>query len=402
MIRFSPMRVALVVLPALALLWVSLAVTMVGVLGTRRPQLVLTWWPWSARAKATSAASMIAGNRGAAQLRQTVNLAQGALRRELLRPEAYRTLALVRVHQGDERGSLGLLQASEGVSRRDVETELLLIEANVAQGNVAGALIHYDRILTVKPEMASVLFPILATASADAAVRPVLASILGRRPTWGMAYLIFLLDQGKNAPAILTAATALRPDPRRQEERERLRDALVKLVEARQYGSAYALYRRALPQETGLLRNGSFQRDNLLQPFDWQVSDDADLGGVIESIPGTGSALIIIATNGRGGQIARQLLMLPPGPARLAATAGNTASAAIDRPRLVLTCASDGRAIGALPMSVAGDRGATASTTVTVPPACVAQWLAITASSPEEGDAHQPWITRISVVPVRK
>ena len=70
--------------------------------------------------------------------------------------------------QATARGQIAL---AEQITRRDLPSELLLINSADAQGDVASALRHYDHALSAYPGIREQLLPILASGLSDPEVR---------------------------------------------------------------------------------------------------------------------------------------------------------------------------------------------------------------------------------------
>src|SRR3546814_1290750 len=69
--------------------------------------------------------------------------------------------------RGDQAKGERLLAYSQKLSRRDLRTQLMAIELAVAQGDISGALRHYDIALRTKKNAPELLFPVLTSALPD-------------------------------------------------------------------------------------------------------------------------------------------------------------------------------------------------------------------------------------------
>jgi hypothetical protein len=295
------------------------------------------------------------------------------------------------------------MRFAESLSRRDLPTELWLIEANVQRNDIEGALTHYDRALRTSLLAGEVLYPVLVQAAGDRRVMLPVARLVGSRPLWWSDFAHRLVAESRSPAAIVTVIGALRLDPHIDGERDLLVAAFNKLIEERAYVSVAWLYRQATGLGDGssapLVRNGDFQSENRLPPFDWGLTDQSDLGGRMEPPPGGGDdrALIITASNGARGEAARQFVVLPPGAYRLTARVGNVAGEANDLPHILLFCLSGSRVLLDVRWPPTPPQGRPISQDFTVPAGCSAQWLQIVANGPLNGTAPESWIDAIAI-----
>jgi hypothetical protein len=176
-----------------------------------------------------------------------------------------------------------------------------------------------------------------------------------------------------------------------------------RLIEAHDLQGAYAFYARingSGTPSTSYVRNGSFELENTLPPFDWVLSDAEGLQALMQlhaSGPG-GRELLLVARNGLGGELARQLLRLSPGRFRLTGLVGDVGGAEGDRPQIQLTCIQTGATPVDLRLPSSPSGGIGIRQDFTVPPAgCPFQWLRINARSRLDDDAPSPWVDDIAI-----
>jgi O-antigen ligase/tetratricopeptide (TPR) repeat protein len=394
-------RIAAGVVVAVALGWLAIGVTQAAVDGRMRPNQV-AWWPLDADAHANRAARVLeSGARiPPAALAGATADAQAALQREPVNAVAARTLGLLAARRGNEAQANRLMRYSEMLSRRDLLTQLWMIESNVQRNDIGEALRHYDRALRTSDGARDLLFPILIDAAASPAVTPQLGRLLAARPAWWEAFVTRLVTEGRSPMAIEAIILATRLDPAIAGERSLLGAAVNRLTQLGDYQRALDLYRRAGGTGNALVRNGNFEADNRFAPLDWVLGDSLGAGGMMQpGLPGGGRALLMVVEPGSsGGTVARQLLVLPAGAYRFTALAGRVSGE--DRPRITLTCVRSNAALFDLRLPASGPGGQTIGQDFTVGgAACPAQWLIIAASQPT-GD-EGPWIDRISVMPAR-
>ncbi len=97
-----------------------------------------------------------------------------------------------------------LMQLSERASRRDMFAQIWLIEDAVGKGDVAGALKHYDRALSVRPVLAGQLFPVLIAASSEPAIQKALVPYLRANRPWVPSFLSVLVAKSPDPVGVAT------------------------------------------------------------------------------------------------------------------------------------------------------------------------------------------------------
>jgi len=395
-------RVGPVLALGAGLLWLSFVVSTNTVFGRRAPRLAgLAGWS-GAEARASEAQSLLRPDASRAVLARADGLARDALDRELLNARAASVLGSTAALRGDARTAERMFRFSETITRRDLTTQLWLMEAAVQRGDAVGALRHYDRAMSVSIPSWNLLVPVLATAAAEPAIARALAVHLRRRPNWWRAFADqFITTNPDPATAFPIVLPALRLAPRNDIDRPYLMRAAQKLAAVGAYDEAWTLYRQstgASPAARAGLRNGEFEGENLVAPFDWQLIDGEGLSAVIQSreTGGAGNALYLTADAGRMGDVARQLLLLAPGRYLLSGTSGGTSSQT-DRPEVAVTCAGAGTPLLQSPVPPADDGGRRFAVAFDVPAICPAQWLLVRARAPLDTSAPPSWIDALSI-----
>ena len=410
LLRRSPLaRIIAILLAAPVALWLTFAATFAQAVGDRQPAAALSWRHANAAAQAESAWQMLASRRAPTrgQIARAKALAESALRREPGNVTAVRTLGLIAAGGGDQPRAQRLFRYSESLSRRDLPTQLWLIESEVAENDIEGALRHYDRALRTSMTARDLLIPILIQASADPAVARPLGARMAARPEWWTIAIGPIIRYTPNPVSLLPMIDAMRLDLDERLDRGVLVAAQQRLVEAGEYAAASRLHARATGGAGRGVTNGDFNDDRGLPPFDWVLIDDVGLGARVQpgAGPGNNGALFLIAEQGRGGQVASQLLTLRPGRYRLRAHVGQVEGDLMSRPLLSLVCARPvvprGGAptrIGELRFPLARASGVQVELRFEIPGrGCAAQWLALNVSSGVDAAAAMPWIDAIRI-----
>jgi hypothetical protein len=398
-------RTTVVAIAGLALLWLSMANTVALVLGSRSPQLALALGVPSANAQAAIALSIATGRSPSPeQIARARGLAQAALRREPVNVAATVALATLASLQNRKGLAERLFAYSERLSRHDSLTQLWMIESGAARGDVAGTLVHYDRLMTVKPRFRPTLIPILVLASSDPKVARELAATLARRPIWWDEAIKPLIFQSSapvtTLPPILRQ---LRLNAENDQERVLLTSAMTRLASVGALKEAYALYLKSGGTRLvgrDLIRNGRFEDANRLPPFDWDLHAEDGRTAIIQPRQNVGgSALFLYVDQDHQGEVARQLLLLGPGRYRLSARSGNIGADQFERPRVKISCAVPNLpSIVDMQLPASNDTGLSTQSDFVVPAGCTAQWLSLmSGTTPEGQDNGNPWIDEVGV-----
>lgn len=332
-------------------------------------------------------------------------LAEAALRQDPINTDATRTLGLIASLDQRQDQTRRWMAFTQFQSRREVPTQLWMIEDAVSRGDVTDALKHYNYALTTSRSTEALLFPILVASANDAQTRAALVDIVSKRPIWWGRFVDMAISTGTTPAAIEAIVAAPRLDLRLEPERQLAARAIQRLLQLNSVDRAYDLYRH-LRGSVGaqLLRNGNFALSNPLPPFDWSLSDKPDLYASIGSVPDPRYAqgLTIAAANGGGGVAVHQLLHLSPGKYRLAFVAGGGAESADASPKAQLACYATGNSpIATIPLrAVGGRQGRVLSADITVPvAACQFQQLEVVVPSIIDGGTVETWISAVTLRP---
>lgn len=375
-------RIALALLLAVAGWW--MLVQNVATAARRaNPARAYALAPWDGR-NASALAAMLAE---ADPLRRSGPdaLARAALIREPMSPAAAAVLA-GSAHAAGKR-ALGdrLFTYAEGLSRRELQTQLWAIESAVGRDDIVGALHHYDIVFRTNRRANELLFPVLASALTDQPIRAALTRTLLPRPLWKDDFLRFAASSRIEpaASAALFAELGARRVPVPADARARLTTVLIDRGER---DLAWATF--------SALRPGA-DRQRSRDPF-FAVAAVTEVPSALDWLPGSapgvtasfrrvGSGtkvrgLLDFATApSTGGALVEQRQLLPPGLYRLRGR-----SSGVDQPRdslpfWVLRCQPGNRDLGRVPLGT-GDNAAFDGTFV-VPEDCPMQLLTLIAEA---------------------
>jgi tetratricopeptide (TPR) repeat protein len=394
-------RISIIVLLGVVLLWLSFALTTSLVLGRHQSAYTLRLWPTGAEAAARRSGDLLASPAPTqTDISAARQLAVTALGKEPANAAAARDLGLMYTLQGKANEAARAFAYSERMSRRDIPTQLWLIESKVQAGDVAGALKHYDRAMRTSLEIREMLLPTLVGAAQDPVVAASLKKIVAARPNWWAQFTDVLVGQSQGAAAIGNIVPALHLDPANPDQARQLSVGLRHMVDLGAIPQAFTLYRqvRRFSGSVPLLRGGDFEAVGQLAPFEWQLTDGEERQGVREARDGAQGRFALSLYGDSAGEVARQLMSLPPGKYRLSGQAGSVSKTA-PQPSIAVVCAKDASVLA----NVALPRGARASfeRTFQVSAQCPAQYVFISIAGSLDRQAEAPWIDSLDVRPDR-
>lgn len=398
--RAGAPRAALLAIGTLAALWITMGVTLTLTLGNVRPDIALAVWPWGAASRAREASAVTQETSSSAAQRTAAGINAGrALRREPGNVIALRSLGVIAALRGYDT-TARYFRLAERFSRRDLVVQMALIEAEVVRNDVDGALAHYDRALRTGYRAYDLLFPVLVAASHDQAVARPLGNRLAARPAWWNAFVERSIQDAAPNPSLAWLVRQVRLRTDRPDERAFLIAAMQRLIKQGDIAGALNLYRdaRGPAMARQLVRDGGFERDDQLPPFEWQLTDTTDLAAVRQPIDGS-MRLELVANGDAVGTLAQQLLTLTPGLYRTRLSLGDVQPGNFS---LQISCVGKAGS-RLLDQTIDGpaNRGGLLTAQVTVPAAaCPAQWLAIVANGQSDrgtDDSAAPWLDNVRI-----
>jgi tetratricopeptide (TPR) repeat protein len=385
---------------ALVLLFGGAAVASTGYAAVNRggaPNRALAVAPWDARAHSRRAEQAMADGQLSGPVVATAKAdAMAALRRDPTLVASWRTLGLLAAARGDATGAGRLFAVAERRSRRDLLTQIWLIEDRVQHGDIVRALRHYDIALRTNPSGHDVLMPILVAAAGQPAVAPALGRLLQSRPPWTGNYY-YRLSQAIPDASVMAGMLEVARRGGPLANAETIAGMLPVLVERRDYAAALriagVLSGSAVQLPKGVW-NGDFTAESGYPPLDWAVTQADGFGAEFRGTAAGGRALVAFAASENSGTVARQVLMLAPGTYRLTVRVART-----DLPPATLRWRVACAQAAEVPLvDAASDpaRARAGAWTFLVPVNCPAQWLSVDATSSDPGGSETA-IERVAV-----
>jgi hypothetical protein len=306
--------------------------------------------------------------------------ASDLLRQNPLDASALRKLAVIENQRRPGAGQ-NLVALAEQVSRRDLTTELLLIDSTAQQNDVAATLRHYDHVLLVYPAVKQQLFPLLASELGEADVRKALVPLASR--PWLQDFAVNAVDYDV-APADLmdfyAEVAGKMPVTLLQDGSIRL----IKWLQANKQSAAIGAFADRMPG----ISAGAFDQlgftaatlDPHLAPLSWTFAQDE----AVET-ENDGQTLTIRVSPENSGLVASRLTYFNPGKYELMQALAYSSDAPGARLDWQVTCLIGNAApLWLLSLEPGAGRVSTNSR-LTVPPACPAQtWNLRASSSPSQ------------------
>ncbi len=325
------------------------------------------------------------------------SVARSAITREGMSLDAVLTLGTTALARGDNAQARGYLNYAQALSKRNLQVQFWAIEDAVARNDVPRALHEYDIALRTSQNGRDVLFPVLAQAISEPAVRRGAIDLLNRQPYWAPAFVFFLAREGPNPVATAEVFRELR---RRGFPVSEGAVAILidKLIGAGTLEEAWGLYAAAhSTARRDRSRDPRFAEERLGRSvFDWQFFGDGSNLVSIERGDG-GNVLSIVVGAGSGGLLVRQVQLLSPGRYVLRGRGSVPGQSEAVRPYWELRCA-DGRDLGqvALPATT-GSTGFVQN--FIVPADCPMQQLSLIARAHDQADTVEGTIDAVQLQP---
>jgi len=308
-------KAALAVAAAAVLGWSAIADALVNITHTRNPKFALRLDAHDPVALVRHAEVLLAAGDADASAKVTAALRE-SVRAQALNPRAFQLLGFA--SEGSEASAkIGELMAfSNRLSRRNLPTQLWLIEEAVGRNDVARVLELYDIALRSRPSSEAWLFPVLSGAMDEPVIRRHFLPYMHSRPPWLQAFLRTAITTTSNPQAIADLVVEAGGMPQLREYRDFNGQLIGSLASHGDYTGALEFYRRLPRTDPGVTRTAAMTRsttDPRYAPVTWQIYqlDGIDATFVATSKEGVQIAAQLDTTY--VGPIAQKLLQLAPG-----------------------------------------------------------------------------------------
>ena len=327
-------------------------------------------------------------------------LARQALQQDPTAVKAAATLGFQAQARGDVPQARRLFAYADRLSRRHILTRLWAIEDAAARNDVSAVLRQYDIALRTSKKTPDILFPTLANAISDPAVRNGAVATLARKPIWAPAFVGYVAASGNDPKAVadLLVRISRAGVPVTAEATAVI---INRLIGSGSIATAWEYYATMRPGAArGRSRDPQFTA-NLDHPslFDWVTVNE---GGVSASIQrGTkGGVFDFAVPSGIGGMLLQQLQLLPPGTYRLTGHSSGIEQPDSALPYWVLSCPGR-RELGRVIVSASSRNNGAFTGQFVVPSDCSPQTLALFARPSYQISGVSGQIDQVQLAPAR-
>jgi hypothetical protein len=243
-------------------------------------------------------------------------MAVRSLAQQAINATALRVLGSVDDARGRRDEAKKFMQLSEGISRREISTQLWLIESSVRDDNVSAALAHYDLSLRTTPQIYEFLFPKLSEALADREIQTAFVQYIKRRPPWLEDFLTYAVGQGGRPQDIAATILLAGPLPNSKTAQELDSRLIERLVATNALDLVEPYFLSLRGGHKYILRSLAFDKfstDNRFSPVTWKITETATQGGSF--VAGAAADTRVFkgySAPGARGIVLRKLLFLHP------------------------------------------------------------------------------------------
>ena len=323
-------RAALAGAAALAIALFAGAQAASSALAHERPELAERLFPFAAEAMEERAQTRFFGG-------DSANAIRAARAARAIDPLARDALGILAQTMPGDVEPEAVMAAAARISKRGTLLQGTLLEYHTVRGDLPATIRTIDRVLAVYPRLTSQIMPIYVDALTREGAVPLFAEMLRNDPAWENAFF----SAASRRTDLLGPLIALRLELGADAEVEEDVDTQLMgaLIDAGRLSDARAIYALAAgdaarPART---RDGGLTLDwrTELPPFDWTLQDDP---GEYARVIRRDDALELSFRRGRGGEVARRLLIPPRPIGAITVTHDFADSGAAENIRLTLEC----------------------------------------------------------------
>lgn len=385
---------------ALVLAYFAVTHSLAQVLRTKAPERAYAMSSYDGRIAAYLSGKLSGPNATKEQRAEADRLARQALRQDATAVAAVATLGLNAQMRGELSIARSYFAYSDRLSRRDLRTRLWMIEDAVAREDLSGALHNYDIALRTSRAAPELLYPILASAISDEAIRAELVKTLSDAPDWSGHFLNYLAVEGDDPVSVARLYAELTKAGVVVAEFAQA-GVVDKLIEQGDYSAAWEYYAgiRNITDRRSI-RDPSFTK-TLSYPSQYDWTPMGGSSGISTLIQPTysGGFFEFSAPAAVGGVLLQQLQMLMPGTYAIEGRSSGIDQETSDLPYWILTCV-DGRELGRAIVENSLETRGTFSGRIAVPTDCPAQRLRFVARSSNAIGGQSGRIEEVRIRPI--
>ena len=306
-----------------------------------------------------------------------------------INPAALRLSGVVSSANSDLEGVRRQMALSDRMGRRDLASQLWLIEDAVLRNDVDAALRHYDTALRVQESSRALLYPVLTNALDEPIIRARFMRFLREKPEWLESFFRFALSNTDNYAAIADMVQRAGGFPDEPAFSSFNTELMRALVEQDNFDAAAKHFLTIEGADPRLLTSLALSRGSTsesLAPATWQ---SYSIPGITAYVVATSDNAVEVENDieaGFSGPVIRKLLQLQPGRYRLTSgfRAANFGPRDVARWSMVCGSSQENREIFSATENLAQSFSIDGS--FTVPAGCSAQMLTLsTVTNPVPG-----------------
>jgi hypothetical protein len=319
-------RPLIVGVATLAFAYSAFSAALATIASPANPQLALRFSPNNPVAHAIYGDRLATQGAEAGVLRLLESHAKASLLAQAVNPRALRQLSVAVANGNNDTYRIGLLKLSEKMSRREIGTQILLIEYGAKGDGIAETLRHYDIALTTNEEVKATLFPILASAIEDPAINKSFAPYLASGRIWVPEFISYKFGRDKQSNSLAIASLASRDEPSFPEFKIFKKLFFDRALRTDQIDTAREFNARFQVADPALLTSAVFAPSlgERSAAAEWQLFElPYALPQFVQEKIKAPPRLNLVASSGARGLIASKLLVLRPDRYRLTVRYGN-------------------------------------------------------------------------------
>ncbi|HWS25158.1 MAG TPA: hypothetical protein VN259_01165, partial [Xanthomonadales bacterium] len=251
-------------------------------------------------------------------------LALRALRAQPFEGRSLRILGAVAESRGDRARALALMDMAVATTPRESAAQFWLAINALADKDVNGALLRFDRLLRFEPEVQGDVFPILALiAVSPNGVGPISRYLAADTP-WRAAFVGRLVRDTESSAAVSRLFNAIR-DAGGHVRQDEIDQFAARLFARREWPRLRRLVAQLDGEQPALLRDGGFDGNGPLSLLGWSLTKVPGVDLKIAAENGANPALRLVFLDRRVPfQHVSQSLLLLPGSYTLSGRARST------------------------------------------------------------------------------
>lgn len=251
-------------------------------------------------------------------------LALQALRKQPFEGKSLRILGAVAESRGDRVRALALMKLAVAMTPRESAAQFWLAINALADKDIDGALLRFDRLLRFEPEVQVQVFPILALIAASPnGVGPISRYLAADAP-WRSGFVGRLVRESESSAALSRLFNAIRAAGGQVQPSE-IDQFAARLFARREWPRLRRLVAQMDGEQPALLHDGGFDGKGALPLLGWKLAKVPGVDLQIAAADGANPALRLVFLDRRVPfQHVSQSLLLLPGSYTLSGRARST------------------------------------------------------------------------------